>query len=211
MDALPSLDAHAHVSSSNKAGALADAGAVLAMTLSLDEAEQVVDRGDPFITWAVGCHPRKLRSQQAFDRDRFRWLAEKFAIIGEIGLDGGSRVSLELQLETFRQALGIATELSRIVSIHSYQATRMESATQAVAGSDPAWVDRQRCGNLTGSGVGVLLFDPFGCCPAIEVSHAGPCGAHSDRKRSRLRRSTCGDPLSHRMGGAFSRPTIQVE
>jgi TatD DNase family protein len=120
---LPSLDAHAHLRSSNRAEELADAGAVLAMTLSLDEATQVIDRNDLMITWGVGCHPRTLTAQESFDAQRMAELVERSAIIGEIGLDAGSRVPLEMQLQTFRQALSIAADLSRIVSIHSYRAT----------------------------------------------------------------------------------------
>jgi TatD DNase family protein len=123
MESLLSLDAHAHLRSTHSTEELADAGAVLAMSLSLDEAAQVVGRGDPIIAWGVGCHPRNLRAQQAFDVERFGELARKSAIIGEIGLDTGSRVPIDLQLQIFRQALRIAAELSRIVSIHSYRTT----------------------------------------------------------------------------------------
>jgi TatD DNase family protein len=93
------------------------------MTLSLDEATLVVDRYEPHITWGVGCHPRNLKAQEAFDAGRFGELAERAAIIGEIGLDTGSRVPLELQLQTFRQVLEVVAELPRLVSIHSYRAT----------------------------------------------------------------------------------------
>jgi TatD DNase family protein len=60
-----------------------------------------------------------------FDAKRFRDLAEQSPIIGEIGLDTGSRVPLEVQQKTFRQALEIAADLRRPVSIHSYAATRL--------------------------------------------------------------------------------------
>ena len=73
------------------------------MTLSLDEARRVVDHGEPWITWGFGCHPRKRESQEAFDPDGFAELVECAAFVGEIGLDAGSRVPLELQLRTFRQ------------------------------------------------------------------------------------------------------------
>jgi TatD DNase family protein len=93
------------------------------MTLSLDEAARVVDRRVPQIAWGVGCHPRKLRAQASFDAERFGELAERMAIVGEIGLDTGSPVPLETQLQTFRQALAIVAKLRRLVSIHSYRAT----------------------------------------------------------------------------------------
>jgi hypothetical protein len=37
--------------------------------------------------------------------DRFAELAQRTAIVGEIGLDTGSRAPLECQLQTFRQVL----------------------------------------------------------------------------------------------------------
>ena len=123
METLPPLDAHAHLDPDRTSEELAASGAVLAMTLSLDEAALVIDRYEPQITWGVGCHPRKLKPQESFDVERFGELAERTAIVGEIGLDTGSRVPLELQLQTFRQALAVVAELPRLVSIHSYRAT----------------------------------------------------------------------------------------
>jgi TatD DNase family protein len=119
----PSLDTHAHLDPARTADELTGSGAVLAMTLSLDEAARVVDRRVPQIAWGVGCHPRKLRAQASFDAERFGELAERMAIVGEIGLDTGSPVPLETQLQTFRQALAIVAKLPRLVSIHSYRAT----------------------------------------------------------------------------------------
>lgn len=125
MKALPSLDAHAHFDPSRTADELADVGAVLAMTLALDEAASVVGRREPNIAWGVGCHPRKRRSQESFDAVRFRELAERTAIIGEIGLGGGSPIPLGVQLGTFREALQAIADLPRLVSIHSYRATAL--------------------------------------------------------------------------------------
>jgi TatD DNase family protein len=124
---LPSLDAHAHLDPRRPPDELQDAGAVLAMTLSLAEAagRANADRETP-IAWGVGCHPRKAEAQAKFDPDRFGALAERLPIIGEVGLDTRwSRVPLDVQLRTFRTALQVAAKLSRPVSIHSYSATRL--------------------------------------------------------------------------------------
>lgn len=122
MDALPSLDAHAHPAPTRAPNELVDSGAVLAMTLSLEAASLVAGRRDPFVAWGVGCHPRLPRAQAAFDPAVFRLLAERTAIVGEIGLDTGARVPLDTQLRAFRQALEIVADMPRLVSIHSYRA-----------------------------------------------------------------------------------------
>jgi TatD DNase family protein len=120
------LDAHAHVKPTRTSEELAQAGAVLAMTLSLDEAAVVVGRREPFIAWGVGCHPRAVEAQEAFDADRFEQLAERAPIVGEVGVDvRWSRVPLDVQVRTFRAALAFAARASRPVSIHSYTATRL--------------------------------------------------------------------------------------
>jgi TatD DNase family protein len=123
IDPLPTLDAHAHLDPARSPEELAGTGAVLAMTLSLDEATRALARDDPHIAWGVGCHPRKLHAQQAFDARRLGELAARTAVVGEIGLDSGARVHLDLQLRTFRAALQALAGLPRLVSIHSYQAT----------------------------------------------------------------------------------------
>jgi TatD DNase family protein len=119
------MDAHAHIDPRRTSAELAEAGVVLAMSLSLNEADLTVQRKEGFIAWGVGCHPRKLAAQQAFDPDRFAALAEQTAIIGEIGLDAAYKVPLELQLSTFRCALSFASRNPRIVSIHSFRTTSL--------------------------------------------------------------------------------------
>lgn len=123
IESFPTLDAHAHLDPSRTAGELTGSGAVLGMTMSLDEAARVVNRADPWIVRGVGCHPRKLNAQEAFDADRFSKLVERAAVVGEIGLDTGSRVPLDVQLNTFHQVLGVVSRFPRLVSIHSYRAT----------------------------------------------------------------------------------------
>jgi TatD DNase family protein len=126
MKELTSLDAHAHLDHARTVDELADSGSVLAMTLSLEEAALAICRHDHQIVWGVGCHPRRLRAQESFDAERFGDLAERTALVGEIGLDTGphyEHASLETQLQTFRKALKVVSDLPRIVSIHSYRAT----------------------------------------------------------------------------------------
>jgi len=123
MRELLSLDAHAHFDPARTAQELRHSGAVLAMTLSLSEAERVAGRQEPYIAWGVGCHPRKAAAQDEFDPDRFAALARNTAMVGEVGLDGGSRVPLELQLRTLRAVLDWVAQTPRPVSIHSYRAT----------------------------------------------------------------------------------------
>ncbi|MBN1434311.1 TatD family hydrolase, partial [Candidatus Fermentibacterales bacterium] len=122
---LPSLDAHAHIDHRRPAAELGGTGAVLAMTQSLDEARDAVLRREPMIVWGAGCHPREILAQRGFDRERFRDLLERSAIAGEIGLDTGSKVPVDMQLSCFRQALEVLSDIPRFVSIHSYQATGM--------------------------------------------------------------------------------------
>ena len=121
----PTLDAHGHITPQQPAKDLQGAGKVLAMTLSLDEAVQAFCLGVPNVAWGLGCHPRFLNSQETFDIKRFRDLVQKTPIVGEIGLDSGSRVPLELQLKNFRQILEIISDYPRFVSLHSYRATRL--------------------------------------------------------------------------------------
>lgn len=124
-ETLPPLDAHAPIDPGRTAEELRGAGMILAMTLSLEEATLVVPRGEPNVAWGVGCHPRKPKAQESFDADWFRRLAEETAIIGEIGLDTGSRVPLDIQIRVFRQVLDVLSDLPRFISIHSYRATSL--------------------------------------------------------------------------------------
>ncbi len=135
MSTLPTLDAHAHLDPRRSSAELVDTGVVLAMSLSLDEAEQAVKRHEPHIAFGVGCHPRKLTAQQAFDPARFAELAAQSPIIGEVGLDFAYQVPFDLQLRTFRAALKFAAGHPRIVSIHSFgtnSVTRTSTCSQVL-------------------------------------------------------------------------------
>ncbi len=122
MEILPPLDAHAHIDPSRQAEELTGCGLVLAATLSLDEADRVLARDEAHVIWGVGCHPRKLKAQQAFDADRFAALSARSLLISEVGLDTGSPVAMRLQQRVFRQVLQHAAASPHFLSVHSYRA-----------------------------------------------------------------------------------------
>lgn len=125
---LPPLDAHAHLRPSRTNDELAGTGSVLAMSISLEEATLTAGRRESHILWGIGCHPRNVKAQESFDADRFRELVDRRPLVGEIGLDIGAHyghAALETQLRTFRAELEIVSQMTRIVSIHSYRATRL--------------------------------------------------------------------------------------
>ncbi|MCX6096462.1 MAG: TatD family hydrolase [Candidatus Bipolaricaulota bacterium] len=147
---LPTLDAHAHVDPARAPEELRRSGAVLAMTLSLDEAAQVIGRPEPQIAWGVGCHPRKPKAQTAFDASRFGELAERTAIVGEIGLDARwSRAAFEDQLRTFpvRSSTSSAGSLDSRASTATLPVVRESKFRTAVpperilVESDHGWAD----------------------------------------------------------------------
>ncbi len=116
----PPLDTHAHVDPEIDGSELRKLGAfVFAMTRSLDEFRAVKSRTDLRTLWGVGVHPGLVRAQKSFTVERFGELIKNAALVGEVGLDGSSRVPIELQTKTFRQILGELQRRPRIVSIHS--------------------------------------------------------------------------------------------
>jgi len=122
--ALPPLDLHAHVDTGIDASELTALRAVVfAVTRSLDEAEQALKRSDDTTIWGVGCHPGLVRVQKAFDAERFQTLAEATPYVGELGLDGTSRVPMETQRHTLAALLAVLQQDPRITSLHSYRAT----------------------------------------------------------------------------------------
>jgi TatD DNase family protein len=120
---LESLDAHAHLEVRAHAEPFDGSGFVLAQTMSLAEAQAAHGRTDSRICWGVGCHPRLAQAQALFSRDLFTALIQTTALVGEVGLDSGSRVAIADQLQTFRAVLEIVAESPRLVSIHSFRAT----------------------------------------------------------------------------------------
>jgi TatD DNase family protein len=119
------LDAHAHIVPDIAPAQLGHLNAcVFAMTRSLEEFEGVADRADPITAWGVGCHPALAKAQRAFSVDVFSRLMAKTAVVGEVGLDGSSRVPMEKQREVFSQVLAASAQTPRLVSVHSYRAAR---------------------------------------------------------------------------------------
>jgi TatD DNase family protein len=123
LNRLPPLDAHAHLPTTTTSDLCEVHACVLAMAISLEEASLTSTHTHPHIAWGVGCHPRQSRSQASFDVNVFLDVAKNRAIVGEIGLDAGSRVPLSRQLHTFRSVLSVVADMPRILSIHSYRAT----------------------------------------------------------------------------------------
>jgi TatD DNase family protein len=123
MGALPTLDAHAHVNPLVKPSDLAESGAVLAQTSSLDDAVLALGRNDENLAWGVGCHPRFPEAQRAFDAERYRSLLVGAAMAGEVGLDSRSKVRLDDQTRVLREILETVAGLHRILSIHSVGVT----------------------------------------------------------------------------------------
>ncbi|MFE5565089.1 TatD family hydrolase [Amycolatopsis japonica] len=122
--ALPPLDLHAHVDPTTPKDDLRSLGAVIFVaTRSLAEAGKALRREDALIVWGVGAHPGVAAAQRNFDPDRFRTLIEQTAFASELGLDGGAKVPLDLQLQTLRGALDVLADTPRITSLHSYRAT----------------------------------------------------------------------------------------
>lgn len=124
MSRLPPLDLHAHLDPSIDPGELQGLGAVVfAVTRELHEAEEVLRRDDEFTVWGVGCHPGLAGAQSQFAKEDFDRLIDSTAFVGEVGLDGKSRVPIETQTGTLRAALEVLADKRRVVSLHSYAAT----------------------------------------------------------------------------------------
>jgi len=123
--ALPPLDLHAHVASDIAPRVLEGLGAVVfAVTRSLDEYEEVRRRSDAVTVWGPGCHPGVAAAQKSYDEGRFAALLEHAPFVGEVGVDGSSRVPIERQSEVFDSVLAVLAMAPRLVSVHSYRATK---------------------------------------------------------------------------------------
>ena len=116
----PALDTHAHVAPAIAPRELSALSAVVfAVTRSSTEWDAVARRDDPTTVWGIGCHPKVKAAHAVFDADRFSDFVSQFALIGEVGLDGRSALSMGQQRQTFDAVLGVLADQPRIVTIHS--------------------------------------------------------------------------------------------
>lgn len=116
---LPSLDCHAHIAPDVTRSQLATLGNAhtFAVTRSLSEAEEVVDRADSSLTWGIGVHPGVATARTGYDPETFRQLLPQFALVGEVGLDRrGARGEQEQILSDVLEA---CKDRPVFISIHS--------------------------------------------------------------------------------------------
>lgn len=121
---LPSLDFHAHINPNINSDELRILPSVIfAMTRNTEEAESVLERTDDNTIWGVGCHPGLVGVQKGFSIEKFSHLIDKTPVVGEIGLDGKSRVPLSFQRENLTNIFKVLSVKPRITSLHNYDAT----------------------------------------------------------------------------------------
>src|SRR6266545_936213 len=122
---LMSLDMHAHIEPGIAPLELDRLDAcIVAVTRSLAEYADLVPRHDRSVAWGVGCHPGLAKAVRSFSRDAFRAALASAPVVGEVGLDGSAKVPLATQQAIFDDVIRALVETPRIVSVHSYRATR---------------------------------------------------------------------------------------
>lgn len=121
---LPGLDCHAHIAPDVTRRQLATLGdaQIFAVTRSLSEARQVVDRDDPRLTWGIGVHPAVADARAEYDPGTFRQLLPQFALVGEVGLD--RRGARREQVQILSDVLDACATRPVMISIHSTGRTR---------------------------------------------------------------------------------------
>jgi TatD DNase family protein len=119
---LPPLDAHAHVAADVTAAqvrGLANS-VVFAMTRSAKEAIYTLRSGAASgenLVWGLGSHPGVEQTVIQFDGGAFARAVNRFALIGEVGLD--RRGNNEAQVAMFRSVLNAASGQPVLLSVHS--------------------------------------------------------------------------------------------
>jgi TatD DNase family protein len=118
------LDLHAHIQPDIDPRELDRLNAcVIAVTRTPEEFDGVTARRDQTTAWGLGAHPGVPAAHDGFDTERFRELLTHTPVVGEVGLDGRSKVSPATQRRTLEAILTILAEHSRLVSVHSSRAT----------------------------------------------------------------------------------------
>ncbi len=121
---LPSLDMHAHVETTISAGDLTALDAVtFAVTREPRDWEAAVQRHDISTAWGIGCHPGVAAAVRSFSPEEFTRRLATAAFVGEVGLDGRSKVPLDDQRRVLDQILTAVQSTPRVVSIHSVAAS----------------------------------------------------------------------------------------
>lgn len=124
MSALLAIDAHAHVLTDIDERELRALRAVVfAVTRDPGEWLAASHRRDKACVWGLGCHPQVPGAVEAFSAQRLAELLVDVPLIGEVGLDRRSKVPMTRQRTVFREVLEVASEMTRLVSIHSVGAT----------------------------------------------------------------------------------------
>lgn len=118
------LDLHAHIQPDIDSRDLDRLNAcVIAVTRTPEEFDSVTARRHQTTAWGLGAHPSVPAAHDGFDTERFRELLTHTPVVGEIGLDGRSKVSPAAQRRTLEAILTILAEHPRLVSVHSSGAT----------------------------------------------------------------------------------------
>lgn len=117
---LPPLDCHAHIATDVTAAQVRGLrGAfVFAVTRSLDEADLVAKRADETLVWGCGVHPGVTKARESFDEERLRAMLEKFALVGEVGLNKRTG-RVDDQLRVFQAVLSAIRGVPVLISVHS--------------------------------------------------------------------------------------------
>ncbi len=118
------LDLHAHIDPRITSIELDGLNAcVVAVTRTADEFAAVLSRRDQSTVWGLGAHPGISSAHEDFNTESFRKLLHESPVVGEIGLDGRSDVTLAVQTRTFDAILAILRDHPRLTSVHSVAAT----------------------------------------------------------------------------------------
>jgi TatD DNase family protein len=100
------------------------ANVLFAVTRESREWDAALDRRDGLAIWGVGVHPKVPAAIAGFDAARFAQAADRALLVGEVGLDGRSKVPLAEQRRVFDAILDLVAATPRPVSIHSVGASR---------------------------------------------------------------------------------------